>query len=168
MKIFFDTEFQEYRPDCYTLISLGAVRDDGEEFYAEADWWDPAGAHDWLKKFVVPKLTGFRMNKRQMRSAFIEFVGPVQMERPEFWGYFCCHDWFLLLDMLGGFMKTPDRWPQWCNDIQTIRTATKTLHVPNVFLNEETEAHNALTDAKWTKAMYERFVEPVLKAPTQT
>lgn len=151
MKIFLDTEFQEYAPDRYTLISLAAVREDGAEFYQEANWWNPLTASEWLQKNVVPHLRGPLISKANMAREFKEFCG----FRPEFWGYYSTHDWFLICDMLGGFLTIPPGWPQWCNDIQTVRTLRGTLHMPNLPNDAE---HDALADARWTAQMHRAFV----------
>jgi hypothetical protein len=153
MNIYIDTEFQEYATDRYTLISLAAVRDDGAEFYAEADWWNAATASPWLQQNVVPHLRGPRMSKDAMREAFRAFCGP----HPEWWGYYCSHDWFLICDVMGGFMGLPPTWPQWINDVQTIRTVRGTLRIPNPPQDKASE-HDALADARWTRTMYRTFV----------
>lgn len=158
MKIFIDTEFQEYSPNDYKLISLGAIREDGACFYAEADWWDPKDAHPWLQKNVVPHLKGNieHMDKTEMRSMFRQFVGTGPVE---FWGYYSTHDWYLMMDMMGGWMNLPTNWQQWCNDIQCVRTVAGTLRFPEPPMAGN--AHNALDDAIWTKDMYDHFVRPM-------
>lgn len=72
MKIFLDTEFYEFQPErnrvtplnrmpganAVQLISIGAVREDGAEFYAEnADFdWDFVPRDHWLQDNVRPHL----------------------------------------------------------------------------------------------------------------
>lgn len=58
MKIFFDTEFYE-NGRTIDLISIGMVREDGEEYYAESPMGRSfANRSDWLKENVLPHLNG--------------------------------------------------------------------------------------------------------------
>src|SRR5882762_5629922 len=59
MKIWYDTEFLE-DGKTIELISIGMVREDGEEYYAVVDvgaiTWLRITQHDWLMRNVIPSL----------------------------------------------------------------------------------------------------------------
>ncbi len=55
MRIFFDTEFTGLRQHT-TLISIGLVAEDGQEFYAEFTDYDETQVDNWLEENVIDKL----------------------------------------------------------------------------------------------------------------
>jgi len=55
MKVFFDTEFTGLHQGT-TLIRIGCVSEDGQEFYAECDDYDPGQVDEWLNKNVIAHL----------------------------------------------------------------------------------------------------------------
>lgn len=66
-KIWFDTEFMD---DGITieLISIGMVRDDGVEYYAESAEADLSKANDWVKENVLNHLTGIKTPRAPRKS----------------------------------------------------------------------------------------------------
>ena len=55
MRIFFDTEFTGLHQHT-TLISIGLIAEDGEQFYAKLTDYDESQIDDWLKENVIEKL----------------------------------------------------------------------------------------------------------------
>lgn len=55
MKIFFDTEFTGLHRDT-TLLSLGAVSEDGKTFYAEFTDYDKSQVNDWILHNVIKNM----------------------------------------------------------------------------------------------------------------
>ena len=55
MRVWYDAEFSTTAPDI-GLVSLGAVAEDGREFYGVSTEFDPDGAHPWVKANVLPQL----------------------------------------------------------------------------------------------------------------
>ena len=55
MKFWLDTEFDDSGGDL-NPISLGAVAEDGREFYAVSTDFDPDSAKPWVKDNVLPLL----------------------------------------------------------------------------------------------------------------
>src|SRR5690606_29354154 len=111
MKIYFDTEFLE-DGKTIELISIGMVREDGEELYCinkDCDWkrvYNDA----WLYEKVVPHLdkpgSESWLSKKDIASKIINFTywdtpkGPLFVcpkSRPlEFWAYYASYDWVVL------------------------------------------------------------------------
>jgi hypothetical protein len=98
MKIWFDTEFIE-DGKTIELISIGAVREDGQTFYREAAWTDLSRASLWVVENVVPHLKGgnARVWKQQLAVDLVSFAG----EKPEFWAYYADYDWVALCQLYG-------------------------------------------------------------------
>lgn len=153
MKIFFDTEFVE---DGRTidLLSIGMVREDGAEYYAETvDAWcakkfgtrwnsqlDP-----WLLENVVPHLEGKGdKHKATIAREIVEFAG----ESPEFWAYYADYDWAALCQLYGRMIDLPKGWPMYCRDFKQV-VDEKGLVLPEHDPDEYGPAHNALSDARW-------------------
>lgn len=144
MKIWFDTEFIE-DGHIIGLLSIGAVREDGREFYAEIAETDRDQANDWVKANVLPRLTGPVMPRAEAATKLVEFAG----DEPEFWAYFCSYDWVALCQMYGTMMDLPAGWPMFCRDL---KQSAMEQGVPN--LQEavpQQDEHNALADARWTR-----------------
>lgn len=55
MKVFFDTEFTGLHKDT-TLISIGAISEDGRTFYAELNDYDESQVDDWIQQNVIANL----------------------------------------------------------------------------------------------------------------
>lgn len=150
MRIWFDTEFYE-NGRTIDLISIGMVRDDGATFYAEADLApEIASQSDWLAKNVKPHLKGgnAEMTRFRMQKAIFDFVG----EKPEFWAYYASYDWVVLCQLFGTMMDLPKGWPMFVRDVQQWRSELGNPDMPA----QENE-HDALADALWTKAAWERL-----------
>ncbi len=150
--IFVDTEFVDTGERTY-LLSLGAVTDDGREFYAEAPLTQAIlfAADPWVRANVLPKLTGKSESQTAMATRFAEFCGT----RPrEFWGYYAAHDWYLICQLYGGMMNVPDGWPHRINDIAQVAMmfGIDEERLPTI---NGADAHNALADARWTRDCYE-------------
>lgn len=177
MKVFFDTEFYEFQPkervyvtesspadDVYgphhitrpmaganaiQLISLGAVREDGKEFYAENagfDWTRVPRDH-WLQSHVRTKLTGEAFEPSFIAYEFLKFAGQL----PKFWAYYADYDWVVLCGLYGRMVDLPTGWPMHCMDLKQL--------VGSRSLPAQREGnHNALADAKWNKEVYEDFL----------
>ena len=141
MRVWFDTEFID---DGRTidLISIGLVRDDGHYYYAESSECNLASAGDWVKKNVIPHLTGPRFTRAELRSDILTFCG----SKPEFWAYYCSYDWVALCQLFGTMMSLPKGWPMYCNDVKQVCYAKGNPRLP---LKDGAE-HNALADARWT------------------
>jgi hypothetical protein len=152
VKIWFDTEFIE-DGKTIDLISIGAVREDGETFYAEIAECELDRASDWVKENVFPYLTGFKIPRKEVAELFREWAG----ESPEFWGYYADYDWVVLCQLYGTMMDLPRGWPYFCLDVKQVANSYGNPRLPD----QKTAEHNALNDALWTKEAWE-FLHPSL------
>lgn len=152
MRIWFDTEFYE-DGSTIALISIGMVREDGETFYAEtALAAEIAGQSEWLRKNVRPHLKGepAEMFRQDLRKAIVAFAG----DGPEFWAYYASYDWVVLCQLFGTMMDLPKGWPMFVRDVQQWRSELGNPDMPA----QENE-HDALADALWTRATWERLAK---------
>lgn len=145
-RVWFDTEFIE---DGRTidLISIGLVRQDGQEYYAECAECDHTRASDWVKVNVLTHLCGPVKPRAVIAQEVAAFVG----SKPEFWAYYADYDWVALCQLYGTMMELPKGWPMFCLDIK------QTAHViGNPKLPEQGEGeHDALADARWNRIAWE-------------
>ena len=90
------------------------------------------------------------VSRRFMRNAIRDFLdasAPVEL-----WGYFASYDHVLLAQMFGRMIDRPASMPMWTNDVQQVAAA---LGLDNSLPPQIGTAHNALDDARWTKAAWE-------------
>jgi hypothetical protein len=153
-RLWFDTEFIE---DGRTidLMSIGIVRDDGEEYYAESAECDLSRASEWVKENVVPHLRGgaWLKPRKQIAGEIVRFVGP----KPEFWAYYSSYDWVTLCQLYGTMMDLPEGWPKMCMDIkqEANRLGLRTQDLPV----KPTNAHDAIADARWNREAWDLLRE---------
>ncbi len=145
MRIFFDTEFIE---DGRTidLLSIGAVRDDGATYYAEPAETDRSRASSWVQEHVLPNLTGPVKPRTVIAAELVEFAG----DRPEFWAWYADYDWVALCQLFGTMMDLPAGWPMYCRDFK------QTADERGLRLSQKDSVHNALSDAEWLKAAFDK------------
>lgn len=153
-RFFFDTEFAE---DGRTidLISIGMVCDDGAELYFESREILPEDCNAWVRENVLPKLRGgdaMRQN-RDIARRILEFVTEHTRPgtSPEFWTYFGAYDWVLLCQLYGTMMDLPKGWPYFSMDLKQHAAERGT----DVYQDDNSDAHNALADARWVKKTWE-------------
>lgn len=146
MKIWFDTEFIE---DGRTidLLSIGMVREDGDELYFENAEVDRTRASPWVKENVIPHLTGLRYSRWYIANEITRFAG----EKPEFWAYYADYDWVVLCQVFGTMMDLPKGWPMYCRDIKQLCDSLGNPKLPAQGKGE----HHALADARWNKLAFE-------------
>lgn len=146
MKIWFDTEFIE-DGKTIELISIGAVREDGETFYAESLECDLSRASPWVKENVLPHLNGFAVSRARIAADLMKFAG----EKPEFWAYYADYDLVALCQLFGTMMDLPSGWPMYCRDVKQLCDNMGNPKLPE----QKSTEHNALADAEWTKEAWE-------------
>lgn len=184
MKVFLDCEFYEHQPkefvtrwvtdeadgsrgpstgleplpgaNAVQLISIGAVREDGAEFYAENadfDWANVPGDH-WLQENVRPHLQGegWSFPPEDIAARFHFFTATGAVKNPEFWGYFCDYDWVVLCGLYGRMVDLPPEFPKYCLDLkqEMHRLGLKRDDLPA----QSDQEHHALSDARWIRHAY--------------
>lgn len=149
MKYFLDTEFIE-APCSIDLISVGIVREDGAQFYAESSEIDWAKASPWVLENVRLHLSGLAFPRTDIAAGVRAFIGD---EEPEFWGYYADYDWVVFCWLFGPMIDLPNGWPMYCRDIAQWADQ---LGNPTLPKQDSTE-HNALADARWNREAW-RFL----------
>lgn len=88
---------------------------------------------------------------------------------PEFYGYYADYDWVVFCWLFGTMMNLPKGFPMYCNDLKQIletrgfacNGTTIPLEMWGKDIKEhpnypkQTNEHNALSDARWNKQLYE-------------
>lgn len=147
MKIFFDTEFLSQKNNI-EFISIGLVREDGEELHLVSSECDEETHGWWLKKNVWKKIRHEpRMPLFRIAQMVHLFCGPF----PQFWAYYADYDWVCMCNLFGGMMNMPSGWPMFCYDLQQLL-----CHYPDYkpTLQDKSTEHHALHDARW---VYENY-----------
>lgn len=164
MKIFFDTEFHEYKKkdiDTIELISIGMVDENGNQLYLISNEFDIKAAwnNPWLRDNVcktlhssIVDLKTFKayikkegINRKEMQKLILDFCG----DKPEFWAYYASYDWVVFAWIFGRMIDLPEGYPMYPMDLQqVIHTFGIDKNMLELTLLQE-NVHNALDDAKW-------------------
>lgn len=156
MRYTFDTEFLEYPENGAQhlhLVSIGIVREDGVEYYAEnVEFnWTLAERHNpWLLNHVRPHLLRGSAAKLRPRIARDILDLTNSAGQPQFWAYFADYDWVVLCSIFGRMIDLPHFFPHFCMDIKQ-EMVTRGVLRPELPAQEGTK-HNALEDARWNAA----------------
>lgn len=155
MKTFIDTEFIE-DGKTIELISIGMVKENGDEFYAISNEFDGSRANNWVKRNVLIHLPdpgdSLYKSKKQIAADILTFIGN---DKPVFWAYFSGYDWIVLCQLYGAMSELPVRWPKYCRDIKQFADS---LGNPKLPAKPEKD-HHALEDAKWNLRTYNFLLE---------
>jgi hypothetical protein len=154
MRYFLDTEFDD-NGRTIELISIGIVGEDGREFYRISNEFDPEACNPWVKQNVLNQLTGPRHARSEIRDGIKAFISGDSL--PDFWGYFADYDWVVFCQLFGTMLSLPAGWPNMCMDVKQLAIHMGMPHI-NKIVPPPDDAHNALSDAKWTMEMYKKLV----------
>lgn len=192
MKYYLDTEFIEgfHKPlfgkkrHFIDLISIGIVCEDGREYYAVSNRFNPKDADMWVRENVIEKLPP-RVNlsdpsisprlkqeslawrpEQQITKDLLEFFGCWRDQH--FWrapsdiqvyGYFADYDWVLFCSLFGRMVDLPKRFPTHCIDLkQMMDERGLTNEWKQQVCPDPIDEHNALADARWNKKLHEAIV----------
>lgn len=72
--IFLDTEFTGLNPYKGEIISIGMVKENGEELYLELEF-DIEYCDGWVKENILPTLSGEKISRQEAKRRIIDFVG---------------------------------------------------------------------------------------------
>lgn len=117
MKVFFDCEFTGLRQDT-TLISIGCVADNGQQFYAELTDYDDSQVDAWVRENVVQRLWVNTSVKTVPQTKYIVDKSPIVAvalaawlqglaTTIEMWGDVLAYDWVLFCNLYGGAQYIP-------------------------------------------------------------
>lgn len=165
MKYFYDTEFIE-NGETIDLISVGIVCDDGREYYAISNDFNPKNASEWVKENVLKKLPKNNINlsdhsisprvkqesllwksRKQIKNDIKEFI---QGDNIELWAYYSSYDHVALCQLFGKMIDLPKHFPMFTMDIKQLCMSKGNPRLP-----DQKDKHNALSDAKWNRECYE-------------
>ena len=150
MRIFFDTEFVD-TGDRIILISIGLVREDDYEFYAELETPETlrnVPVSQWVKDNVYPHLDSLhRFHTVWSRAALAGALKLWVGEKPEFWAYVADYDWVALSQLYGPLVNRPVGWPLTARDAYQLPDFEKYVVKPD-------KPHHALSDARALKASF--------------
>jgi hypothetical protein len=152
VKIFYDTEFHERGPGYpIELISIGMVREDGEELYAHLDDYDrmAAWANPWLAENVLHHLEGV---PREPRAQVAEDVAAFcEVPDLELWAWYADYDHVCLAQLFGKMIDLPKHMPMFTYDLKQEVMRLGNPQMPDQPAGE----HDALADARHVKVMHE-------------
>jgi hypothetical protein len=177
MKIFYDTEFFETGPKHpIRFISLGAVRDDGEELYLITNnlyVLNRANQNPWLAENVIKHLPVKQDRAGRLawdiqhvdyhrvlpneviaglwRDFVLDAQGDNEFDKPELWAYYGAYDHVVVSQLFGRMLDLPDGHPMYTMDIKQRWHNEGKPGLPK----QEANAHRALDDARWNKLAYE-------------
>jgi hypothetical protein len=154
MVICIDTEHLTHNGQAQ-LISLGAVREDGQTFYAISKEFEREKATPWIVEHVLSRLeeetSGLWGTRDGMRTRFVDFVGEGDVQ---FWSYVAAIDWSLVASLFDrGLDDIPYKWPYACFDLKQWQYHLGSPDIPE----HPTDAHHALADAKWHMEVYKHL-----------
>jgi len=171
-KVFFDTEFTGLHQNT-TLISIGLISDCGKTFYAELTDYDITQIDEWLQNNVINNLLfneypndalsdkghsiEIKANTNSVKEHLETWLS--QFEQVEIWSDCLSYDWVLFNQIFGHAFSIPKNVYYIPFDICTI-FKIKGID-PDInreeFANmqEDSQKHNALWDAKVIKRCYE-------------
>ena len=155
-RIFYDTEFIE---DGRTidLVSIGAVDEDGNEFYAISTEFDDTRAIPWVRRNVLDKLPGpadkaWRSRER-IRAELLEFLtaGVGSKGSIELWAWYAAYDHVVLCQLWGAMPALPRAIPRFSKDLRQRWDDVGRPTIPAAGADQ----HDALADARHNLARWQ-------------
>lgn len=171
MKIFFDTEFTGLHQST-TLISIGAVAENGRSFYAELTDYDQSQVDNWIKENVIENMilghgietTGdhVRVRNTKDRISLILRNWLEEFDSVEMVSDCLAYDWVLFCELFGGAFGIPENVYYIPLDLSSLffaRGVDPDISREEFCGMQKGIKHNALWDARVTKACFEKLVE---------
>lgn len=159
VRCFVDTEFYE-DGTTIDLISLGAVRSDGAEFYAVSAEAKLDRVSEWVREHVLPQLPALGdpawQTRAQIADGFARFmagagIGPERLPPVgETWGYYSDYDHVAISQLYGTMMGLPEHFPKYTMDLKQLSRMVGSPKHPE----QETGVHHALHDARWNRDLF--------------
>jgi hypothetical protein len=135
------------------------VAEDGREFYAELNDYDPELLNDWLKENVIANFTNENIvNRVKLKEQIEKFIAPY--ESIEMWSDCLAYDWVLFNQIWGHAFNIPKKIYYIPFDICTL-FKVKGIN-PDInrefFAHMQGTKHNALHDARVIQECYKRLI----------
>jgi hypothetical protein len=152
VRVFYDLEFGDTR-DVISLVSVGAVAEDGREYYGVSSEFDPLAVHPWVRDTVLPQLPPASTWKprAQLRDELADFLGP----DPVLWAWYGAYDHVALCQLWGGMTDLPRQVPRFTLDVRQLWEHLGRPPLPR----QEAGLHDALADARHVKVRWEALQE---------
>lgn len=156
--IFIDTEFSTLDPYQGEILSIGLVKASGEELYLELEYDGPVS--DWVKKNILPILTGQKISREEAKKQIEKFVGD---SKPFMVGYVNQYDTIYLYKLFG-VENQPFYWLP-IDFASILFSAGKNPDEILEFAEElkidigKYKQHNALDDARLLREVYLKYFE---------
>ena len=106
--IFLDTEFTTLDPAKGQLISIGLIKQNGKQLYLELEY-DENTLESWVKKNVIPSLTGDQISREVAQKKIERFIGN-KVEKPYLVAYVNQFDAIYWYKLFGSAKKHPAFW----------------------------------------------------------
>lgn len=148
MRRFLDTEFTDFQPRHFELISIAVVAEDGGEFYAEVNDFDLSGCSAFVKRFVPPKLDkapGRSMPKAEVAEELLAWLACYRDDVPVL-SFDYAGDLYLLCDLLKGL-------PDW-RVVENVFMQLSKKRIEQYFDEFPGPRHHALYDARANRYAY--------------
>ncbi|MFA7314673.1 MAG: hypothetical protein WC025_01950 [Candidatus Magasanikbacteria bacterium] len=165
--IFFDTEFTNFDTEIGELISIGLIKQTGEELYLELNY-DDKTVHPWVTENVVPFLSGDKISKENAIKKIWEFIGRGE-SKPFLMAYVNQFDSIYWYKLFTDPKDHPVFWIpiDFASILFSLGFDPEIMRIHDFFDwlgvdQKKFKKHNALDDARMLKAVYEKFKEKVL------
>lgn len=156
--IFYDTEFSSLNPYAGEILSIGAVKMNGDEFYCELEF--DGDYSDWVKENILDTLTNQKISREEAKKKITNFVG---QDSPYMMAYVNQYDALYTYKLFEG-PETPFYWlPLDFASVLVGLGYNPEIYMQNDYsvLAEELDVdkdrfhtHNALDDAKFLREIY--------------
>jgi hypothetical protein len=146
VRFFYDCEFIE-DGTTIDLVSIGAVGEDGREFYAVSTEFDASRAGAWVQAHVLPKLPSpahpaWRSRER-LRADLLAFLTGAPGE-VELWAWIAAYDHVALCQLWGPMTALPRALPRFTRELRQRWEDAGRPPLPQ----HGSDAHDALADAR--------------------
>lgn len=166
------------------LISIGIVCEDGSSLYLISNEYEYKKADQWVRENVLLPLYKktvigdarnsltienfhhyFGLSNASIRENLLDFFGCYRDElfcrapnNIEVYGYYSDYDWVLFCSLFGRMIDLPEGFPMLCFDLkQKMYERGLTKGWKDAYCPDPEGAHDALTDARWNKKLYDEI-----------
>ncbi len=152
-RVFYDCEFIE-DGQTIELVSIGAVDEEGREFYAVSTEFDPARAIPWVRANVLDKLPppadpAWRSRDRIRDDLLGYLTAPGQ--GLELWAWYAAYDHVVLCQLWGAMPALPRAVPRYTKDLRQRWDDVGRPELPPA----PADQHDALADARHNLARWQ-------------
>jgi hypothetical protein len=146
VRFFYDCEFIE-DGTTIDLVSIGAVGEDGREFYAVSTEFDASKAGAWVRAHVLPKLPSpghpAWCSRNRLRADLLAFLTGAPGE-VELWAWIAAYDHVALCQLWGPMTALPRALPRFTRELRQRWEDAGRPPLPQ----HGSDAHDALADAR--------------------